>query len=197
MLANALDVLIRCVGGFIIWMLLARFYLLALKAQFNTPFGQFVMALTNWMVLPARRILPSVRQYDSATFVLAWLWACGMHVLLLWLSPWPYALLAPQGLLAIAVTGLLELLLVSMYLLMVALIGQAVLSWFAPRHHPAFSVINSLTTPFLRPLRRVIPPVGNVDITPMVLMLALLVLNVLVVGAQQTVLRSIPVAALG
>ncbi|KAF0811765.1 hypothetical protein IGB42_03782 [Andreprevotia sp. IGB-42] len=195
MIANAMDFLIRSFAGFFILALLARFYMLALKAPFKNPLGQFIMALTNWMVLPTRRVLPAVRQYDSATFVVAWGWACSMYVLLLWLSPWPFAFGALQSVVAIALTGLLELLKMSLYLLFAAVIGQALLSWVAP-YSPMMPLFNTLTTPFLRPLRRVIPPVGHVDITPMVLGIVIVVLNIFVAGGQQALLNGIPLPTL-
>ncbi|WP_035059938.1 YggT family protein [Andreprevotia chitinilytica] len=194
MVANALAFLIQSLAGFFVLALLARFYLISHKVSFKNQLGQFVLALTNWMVLPTRRVLPSLRQYDTSSFVLAWLWACGMHGLLLSISPWPYVLGAPLSLLAIGLAGLLEVIKMSLYLLFGAVIGQALMSWVAP-YNPMMPVFNALTNPWLRPLRKIIPPVGSIDITPMFLSLVIIVANIFVTGIQQNILASIRIAA--
>ncbi|GLS04588.1 YggT family protein [Chitiniphilus shinanonensis] len=187
-MVDALHFLLRSIGGFLILLFLARFYLQAFKASFRHPLGQFVLALTNWAVLPARRILPPFRGYDTASFVLAGFTAFLMHALMLALTPWSFVFTAPASLLALLVVSVLELFKMSLYLLTAAVIGQALMSWFSP-YNPLMPLLNTLTGPFLRPLRRIIPPVGSVDITPLILLLVIqLFLNVLIPKLESAIL---------
>ena len=67
------QLLIETVFGLFIYVVLLRFWMQALRAPFRNPVGQFVIALTDWAVLPLRRIVPSFRNYDLASFAVAWL----------------------------------------------------------------------------------------------------------------------------
>ncbi|WP_255987541.1 YggT family protein [Chitinolyticbacter albus] len=195
MLIDALAFLLRSIGGLLILLLLARFYLQAFRAPFRNPLGQFVMALTDWAVLPARRLVPPLRGYDTASILLAWLTALLMHFALLALSPWPFVFTSPLSALALALVAALELLRMSLYLLFAAVIGQALMSWVAP-YNPLMPLLNTLTAPFLRPLRRIIPPVGGVDITPIVLLLAIqLVLGVFIAQLEPAILQYVSLPA--
>ncbi|UXY14711.1 YggT family protein [Chitiniphilus purpureus] len=194
MFVEALQFLLRSVGGFLILVFLARFYLQAFQTSFRHPLGQFVLALTNWAVLPVRRVLPPLRGYDTASFALAGFTALLMHMLLLAITPWPFVFIAPLSLLALALVAALELFKMSLYLLFAAVLGQAVLSWIAP-YNPLMPLLNTLTAPFLRPLRRVIPPVGGIDITPLLLLLAIqLVLSVFVAHLETAILQHVSMA---
>ena len=149
--------------------LLLRFHLQWLRAPMHNPAGEFIMGITNFIVLRTRRYIPSFRGYDSSTLLLAYIF----ETLYIYLSEFIWIYQSPDGnylfpgLLAMGIVKLLSL---SITLLMVAVIVQAVLSWFAP--HTAFSpVLNAITLPFLRPLRKHIPPVGNVDLSAFALII--------------------------
>mgnify|MGYP001263466343 CR=1 FL=1 len=77
--------LIESLFGFFVYLLLLRFYMQWLRAPFRNPIGEFVAALTNWMVLPARRLIPSLFGLDFASLALAWLAEVLMWLLMLWL----------------------------------------------------------------------------------------------------------------
>ena len=171
MLSQILRFLLETLFGFFVFVLLARFYLQLLRAPFRNPLGQFLTALTNWMVLPARRVIPGMFGLDLASFLLAWL----MEALLLFLL---YLLkgggLGPAtGVLAGALfsLALLELARFSLYLLIGVILIQAVISWVNP-YAPLAPLFNALTAPFLRPFRRLIPPIGNVDLSPLFALIA-------------------------
>ena len=166
MLNQILRFLLDTVLGFFVFVLLARFYLQMLRAPFRNPLGQFVTALTNWLVIPARRVIPSMFGLDLASFLLAWL----IEALLLFLL---YALGArgiggASGLVVgvFFTLALLELARFSLYLLIGVILIQAVMSWVNP-YAPLAPLFNALTGPFLRPFRRLIPPIGNVDLSPL------------------------------
>jgi YggT family protein len=165
MLRQILQFLLETVFGFFVFVLLARFYLQLMRAPFHNPLGQFVTALTNWLVLPARRFIPGLFRVDLSSLVLAWL----IEALLLLLL---YLLSGRGGGGSVALAGmflslgLLELARFSLYLLIGVILIQAVISWINP-YAPLAPLFNALTAPFLRPFRRLIPPIGNVDLSPL------------------------------
>jgi YggT family protein len=191
MLNSVLDFLIRNLLEFLILLLLARFYLQAAKVSFRHPLGQFVLALTNWAVLPLRKIIPAFKGYDTTSLLLALITAFVMHCLLLAITPWPFDFSSGASIVALVLTALLELIKMSLYLLFAAVIGQALMSWLSP-YNPLMPTLTGLTAPFLRPIQRVIPPIGGVDISPLILILFIqLILNVVVVQLEQLILQSV------
>ncbi len=151
--------------------LLLRFHLQWLRAPMRNPLGEFIMALTNFVVLRTRRYVPAFRGYDSATLLLAYIF----EVIYMYLSEFIWIYHSPDGnnlVLGLLAIGLVRLLSLSITLLMVAVIVQAVLSWFNP--HTSFApVLSAVTTPFIRPLQRRIPPAGNIDLSAFVLIILL------------------------
>jgi YggT family protein len=191
MLNSVLDFLIRNLLEFLILLLLARFYLQAAKVSFRHPLGQFVLALTNWAVLPLRKIIPAFKGYDTTSLLLALITAFVMHCLLLAITPWPFDFSSGASIVALVLTALLELIKMSLYLLFAAVIGQALMSWLSP-YNPLMPTLTGLTAPFLRPIQRVIPPIGGVDISPLILILFIqLILNVVVVQLEPLILQSV------
>lgn len=175
MLAQILALIVDFVGGFFVLMFLLRFYFQWLRVPFRNQVGEFVVATTNWMVKPARRVVPSLLGLDLASFVCAWLLQAALLALLLViggrdLSSAPG--IAAGALFAIALVDLLSL---SVKILLFVVILQAVLSWVNP-HNPLQYVLDAITRPLLRPIRRFVPPVANVDLSPLALMLVLLIL---------------------
>jgi YggT family protein len=189
MLRDTLGFIIRNFASFLILLLLVRFYMQTARIPFNQGLGQFVLKLTNFIVLPARRIIPSIAGLDTACLLLAWLIALCMHWALLALTPWPIHFLAPTSLLTMMLLALLEILRSSLYLLFAVVIGLAILSWVTPRS-PLIPLLARLSEPFLRPLRRMIPSIGGVDISPLLLIfLVQLIQSVLVSRLETKILQ--------
>lgn len=157
-----LDIFVQGFAG----LLLARFLLQWLRAPLRNPMGEALMSLTNFAVLPARRYIPSAWQLDSAT----WLLALGVEMIYLMLQlllqDYPYA---HFPLLALLIWSLVKLLSMSLYLLMSALVAQAVLSWVNP-HTPLAPLLHAITARFLQPIRRLVPLLGNVDLSSFILL---------------------------
>lgn len=158
--------LVEVVASFFVFMLLARFHFQWLRVGFRNPVGEFVIATTNWMVLPVRRVVPGLAGLDLSTLLLAWL----VQALGLWAQAAIVG--AEPGPGAIAAIAAVDLLRYSLYILVFAVIVQAILSWVNP-YAPLAPVFDTLTRPFLRPLRRFVPPIGNVDLTPLILLVLL------------------------
>ena len=158
--------LVDTVVAFFVILLLARFHFQWLRVGFRNQIGEFVIATTSWLVRPARRVIPGLGGLDLASLLTAWL----LQALGLWLQLWIVG--AAPGVVAILAVAAVDLLRYSIYILMFALIVQAVLSWVNP-YAPVAPVFESLTRPFLRPLRGLIPPVGRFDLTLLVLIVLL------------------------
>lgn len=166
MLSQILRFLLDTIFGFFVFVLLARFYLQLMRAPFRNPLGQFVSELTNWLVLPARRFIPGMFGVDLASFLLAWLIEA-LLLFLLYLLGDGGIVSGPGLVIGIFLTlSLLELARYSLYLLIGVILIQAVISWINP-YAPLAPLFNALTAPFLRPFRRLIPPIGNVDLSPL------------------------------
>ena len=171
MINQILRFLLDTVFGFFVFVLLARFYLQLMRAPFHNPLGQFVTALTNWLVLPARRFIPGLYGMDLSSFLLAWLIEALLLFLLYLLRGGGVA--GGSGAVAglFLSLGLLELARFSLYLLVGVILIQAVISWINP-YAPLAPLFNALSAPFLRPFRRLIPPIGNVDLSPLFALVA-------------------------
>lgn len=161
--------LVDALASFFVLLLLARFHFQWLRVSFRNPVGEFVLAATNWLVLPVRRFVPGLMGLDLPTLLLAWL----LQAIGLWAQAAIVG--AEPGVGALAAVAAADLLRFSLYILVFAVIVQAVLSWVNP-YAPLAPVFDSLTRPFLLPLRRFIPPLGNVDLTPLILLVLLQVL---------------------
>ena len=171
MLAQIFLFILDSVCGFLTLALLVRFAMQWARAPFRNPLGQFIVAVTDWMVRPVRRLIPGLFGLDMASLLLAWFWqvvyqgtALGFSGVLSAVSPAPTFVVALLALLEVAKTGL--------YLVIGAVIVSAVFSWVNP-YAPMAEVFNTLTRPLLRPFRRIIPPVGGVDLSPLALLLVL------------------------
>ena len=169
MLAEIAQLLVDLVASLFVYLLLARFHFQWLRVPFRNPIGAFVVALTDWIVRPARRILPGLAGLDVATLLVAWL----LQAFALWVL---YSLKGgdPAGaaLGLIAVLALFDLVRYSLYILIFAVLVQVVLSWLNP-YSPVAPIFSAMTRPFLAPIRRFLPPIANFDLSPLVLLVLL------------------------
>ncbi len=169
MFVQIATLLIDTVVAFLVFLLLARFHFQWLRVPFRNPMGEFVLALTNWVVLPARRVIPGLVGLDLPTLILAWAFqALGLWAQAAIVGAEPSA----PALMAVAAVDLVRY---SVYILVFAVFVQVAISWINP-DAPLGPLFDMLTRPFLRPLRRYVPPVGRVDLSPLVLLLVLYIL---------------------
>lgn len=175
MLLQIANLLIDSLGSLFIYMLLLRFHMQWLRAPFRNPIGEMVAALTNWMVLPARRFIPGLFGLDLATLILALLAQALMKALLMSLSGFPFANAPGIAFLVLGALSAIDLVRMSINILIAAAIVQALLSFVAP-YSPIAPLLNAITEPFYRPFRRIIPPMGNIDLTPLFMIIVAQVL---------------------
>jgi YggT family protein len=181
MLANVLAFLVQTLGNLLAIAFLLRFVMQVLRVPFSNPFAQFIVAMTNFAVRPLRKIVPGWGGMDWASLFLSWLLIFIVTISLRWLDGFPFALAGARVWPAFAGVALIELLKLAIYLLMGLVVIRAILSWINP-YSPLSPVIYPLTEPFLRPLRQVIPEIGGVDLSPLVVILLAQLLVMLLNG---------------
>jgi YggT family protein len=164
-------------------LLLLRFHLQWLRAPMRNPLGELIMALTDFVVLPARRHIPSAKGIDTASLLLALVVEAVYLLAMLWVRGIPLTGFPVIALLAWTAVKLLKL---SVYLLMIALIAQALLSWINP-YTPVSGILATITRPFIMPLRRYIPLFGNIDLTPLVLLIVCQLILIVPLGWLENV----------
>lgn len=169
---QAITFLLDAVVSFFCTLFLLRFMMQAMRVSFAGQIGDFVVKLTNWAVKPLRGIIPGIAGYDWASLFAALTAQMLLTGVLLGLAG--PALNADPGSIALmalwfAVRALLRL---AVYILIGALILQAVLSWVNP-YSPLAAPAYQLTRPLLDPLRRLIPTISGIDLSPLVAILLL------------------------
>lgn len=171
MLGNALIFIAQVAFGLLTLTLLLRFYLQWVRAPYRNPLADFVNALTDFMVRPARRVLPGLWGIDLPTLLLAWLMQLLEWLIVLQVRGFRFGAeigLAILGIAAVAAVAVMQML---VYIVLFSTLLQAVLSWINPGS-PVAPLLDAMTRPFLRMFRRRIPPIGNVDLSPLFLMVA-------------------------
>jgi YggT family protein len=169
MLTQAIAFVVETLFNIFILTALVRFWMQALRAPARNPLAQFTMALTDFAVKPMRRVLPGLFKLDIASLAVAWI---AEIVLLLVLSLLQgVEIVNGAALSVILFLAVVKLLRLTVYIIMGAVFLQALLTWVNP-YHPVAPFFEALTRPFLKPFQRAIPPIGGVDITPVLVLIA-------------------------
>jgi YggT family protein len=178
MAITALVFIIETLTQLWIFAVLLRFFAqvmrVPLRARAGNPIADFVMALTDWIVLPLRRVLPSVGRLDLSTLLVAWV-ASVLLALTILAIVGRANVSAPLFWSALIFYGLAKVIKFSIYLFIGLMIIQAVLSWVSP-YHPLRPFFDALTRFLLKPFQRVIPLIGGIDLSPLFVIILLQVL---------------------
>lgn len=176
-LDNPLIFLIDTLIGLYVLVLLLRFILQAVHADFYNPLSQFVWQVTNRPVVLIQRAVPRWRNYDFAALLLALV----LVALNLWIDLSLAGLrIAPLTLLA---WSLLKMVTFTLNLYFFSILVQAIISWVNPgMPSPASAVLWSINEPLLKPIRNLLPPIAGLDLSPLVLMIAIQMLLRLLPG---------------
>ena len=169
MIQQAIAFVLDAIFDLFILAVLVRFWMQALRAPVRNPIAQFTIALTDFAVRPVRRLIPGFFRLDLASLLVAWLAEFVLQVLLLLIIG---ASLTdnPAVLSVVLFLSLVKLVRLSIYVFMGAIIIGAVLSW-VQSYNPVAPFFDALSRPFLRPMQRAIPPIGGVDITPVLVLI--------------------------
>jgi YggT family protein len=167
-MASPVLTLLMSVFNLYLMIIVIRIWLQLVKADFYNPFSQFTVKATQPVVGPLRRIVPSIGPLDTATLVFA--------ILVVYAKILTYALIA-QGALPPLFTAfifaLFNLVNQVLWLIFIIVIIRAILSWVSQGGHPVEMVMSQLTEPLLRPIRKIMPEMGGLDLSVLVFLLGL------------------------
>ncbi len=175
MFLQILTFLLQIAAGLLVGLCLLRLYMqfhrVSLSARAGNPIGPFIFALTDWLVVPLRRVIPPIGRLDSASLVAALLIELAQFAIV-WLLAGGHG--SPLFILLMAVFGVARLALSG---LSVLLIVYAVLSW-VQTHSPMMGLLERLVSPLLQPIRRIVPLVGGLDLSPLIVLVLLQVAGI-------------------
>ena len=186
-LISPLMLIINTLFDLYILLVLLRFLLQLLRADFYNPVSQFIVRMTTPPLRLLRRFIPSIAGQDTSSVVLCLLLVYGKFLLMRGLSIPAVQIsgaMAPLGvsylgLLIFAIADLIALLLT---VFLVAVIIKVVLSWVNPGHYnPVIGIVDKIAAPVLRPIQRLLPSMGGLDLSPLFATLAILVVKMLVI----------------
>ncbi len=171
---SAVNFLVNTLFDLYLMVVLLRVWLQVARADFYNPFSQFIVKATQPVVAPLRRFIPSLGGWDTATIVFAFIVA-GLKITTLSLL-----IGAPLNLILLLISAAVIVITAVFKLLFWVLILRAILSWISRGHNPIEAVMIQLTEPLLAPVRRFIPPIGGLDLSMLVVIIALQFLELLV-----------------
>lgn len=171
MIGQAVVFLVETAFGFFTGVLLLRFWVQCARAPHRNPLSDFVQTLTNFAVAPARRFIPGLWGLDLSTLFLAWVAQMLQLFIVLELRGWSPGADLGTTVLGFALMGFVMTLKLALYLIIAVLIIQAVISWVNP-YGPFAPLFNALARPLARPFQRWIPPIGNIDLSPLFVLIA-------------------------
>ena len=177
-ISQALVFLIDMLLGLYILAVLLRFLFQVVRADFYNSFSQALVIITNPTLTPLRRMIPTLYGIDLAAIVLLLILQCLKNFII-----WLIQGVQPKvvGLVVVSAADLLQL---TLWVFIIAIFIRVILSWVSPyaaRQHPAVGLLNNLTDPLMRPARQMIPPMGGLDLSPIVVFILLYLTIILLV----------------
>jgi len=165
---SALIFLFKTLADLYLLTLLLRFIMQWVRASYHNPLAQFVVKVTSPLVVPARRVVPSVAGLDTPTLVVLIALECLATFILLRLAG--LSLPVPE----LLMYSVLRLVALTLWFYTLALFVYVLLSWFGNRGaNPMGSLLGEIVEPLLRPARRLLPPIGGLDLSPLIVILLL------------------------
>ncbi|MDH3989203.1 MAG: YggT family protein, partial [Gammaproteobacteria bacterium] len=160
-MTQALIFVLKTLTHLYLLLLLLRFWLPVLRADFRNPVAQGVLRITSPLVIPLRRFVPAIGRVDTATVLVAFTIEYLLILLLLTLSR-----ITPEFL-PIAITAIMDLAVLSLNMFFFVILIKIIMSWVAPNNYnPVTAMLTTISEPVLRPFRRMLPPIGGIDISP-------------------------------
>lgn len=174
--ASALSFIVGSIGQLYVYVLILRFLLPWARADFRNPLTQGILKATSPLVVPLRRLVPPIGRIDTATLLVIFF----VLYLVLFLIALIIGARVGPSYLALSSVAYIPLLTLRLYFFLI--IVRVILSWVSPGgYNPAIALFHTLTDPILRPLRRIIPPLGGFDLSPI---LAIILIGALIRLAQ-------------
>ncbi len=172
----AVNYLLSFVFDALLMVLIIRVWLQLVRADFYNPLSQFIVKVSNPLVIPFRRIIPGFGGIDLATLIIAYLVATSKFILIPLINGGPVDVITSLFL------GLLYVAKQTGFLLFVLMLVMAVMSWVVQGYNPTQMMLHQLTDPVLRPIRNIIPSIGGLDLSILAAFLLLNVINILLSG---------------
>ncbi|HSG12025.1 MAG TPA: YggT family protein [Gammaproteobacteria bacterium] len=172
---NPLEFLISTLFSLYILAVMLRFLLGMVRADFYNPISQFLVKITNPLLVPLRKIIPGAGKVDVAAIILMLVLQLIMLAIIVALR----GITPPLLTLLLAAIGELVILAINVFLF--AIIVQVIISWVNPgSYNPVNGLLNSLTSPVMRPIQRLLPPMSGIDLSPLFALIGLQVLKMLI-----------------
>jgi YggT family protein len=168
--------LLQFIAGLVIFVLMLRFLIRATRTDWRNPIVMFVAKVTNPVCKPFAMVIPSKGRWDWAALTAAFIAQALFVILLGWLTQRDFS---PVLIGLSALTEVLNVLLDMMFWLIII---QIILSWVVQTYNPNLEIFRQLTAPILDPFRRLVPPIGGFDLSPIVAILAIKLTQILLVG---------------
>lgn len=174
--------LVNAIAGFFIFVVLLRFLLQAVRADFYNPISQFIVKASNPMLVPARKLIPGFGGYDLAAIAVLLVLELVAMTLSLLIMGWPLPIV---NMLLWAVLGTIGLF---FKLFFWGLLIMVIVSWIAPNNYnPAVELLKQIIEPLMSPIRKIMPDMGGMDISPIIAFLLINVFEIILVTfARQT-----------
>ena len=181
MLSEIFRYLVQTACALYLLAVILRMLLALARADFYNPLSQFVVRVTNPLVAPLRRMIPPVGRVDTASLVLALAIQTISTLAVLALLGY-----RPGSLLLVLVWSLIGILALVVKIYFFAILAMIIFSWIAPQaHHPGLALLYQLTEPVMAPFRRLLPPLGGLDLSPILVFVCINVLEILLRGLAQ------------
>jgi len=174
--------LVNAIAGFFLFIVILRFMLQAVRADFYNPISQFVVKATNPALIPMRKVIPGFGGYDMASIVLAIIVECIAITLSLIIAGWPLPIAN------IVIWALLGTIGLFLKLYFWGLLIMIIASWIAPQsYNPALLLLRQIIEPPMKPIRKLMPDMGGLDISPIIAFLIINVFEILLLSfARET-----------
>ncbi|WP_440874334.1 YggT family protein [Thalassotalea sp. PLHSN55] len=169
---EAVNYILKFAFDTLLMILIMRVWLQWVRADFYNPLSQFIVKVSNPLVTPMRRIIPGFGGMDLATIVLAYIVATLTFIVI------PVLNGAPIDFILSAYLGLLFLIKQTGILLFIIMLIMAIMSWVVQGYNPTQMIFHQLTEPFLRPIKKIIPSIGGLDLSVLIAFLLLNVINI-------------------
>ncbi len=166
--------------------LLLRFYMQLINIPYHNPLSHFLITITDFIVLPTSKISPRFKGINLSALFLAWL---AQFILIIGIYKIQGNNLSSDlstATVALMLLAFIEIIKTTFHILMIAIIGQAILSWVSP-HNPMSALLYSFTRPFIKIFSKRIPPIGNIDLSPLFVLIIIQLLLMVTTGLQQNI----------
>jgi YggT family protein len=184
-LANPIVFLIQTLFGLYIMVVMLRFLLQLVRADFYNPISQFIVKITTPALRPLRRFIPGLGGIDLSALVLAWILKSAELALVTVVSGMP---ISPAASPLWAIPGLVGM---TINIFLFSILVQVIVSWVNPgSYNPIIGLVQKLTDPIMRPAKRMLPPIAGIDLSPMLVIIGLTLLEMLLLPPLKAVTGS-------